>query len=242
MGIRFIQLSFLFLLTVSYGRAQSDTIPPTTPNNLPSIFGDKKLIFGINTQFAVEGLFDQQLTTPLEVMVRKVTKENQAIRIRLMGISSNRSQVQGDTTKSIQFATLGIAIGKEWHRPIGKKFGWYFGFEAEFNKSWDNSIETKPRNSPLSGVLVTQKQIIDRSTLFLNGLGIVGFSFRINPKIVLTSEIKQGIYFSNFQTLGRTYYKAIEEEDFHPTPAIGEFSIQGFKFNIQPYAGIHINF
>lgn len=241
MGIRSILLFSLFFLTLSYVEAQSDSIPPTASNIPPPIFGNKKFVFGINTQFAIEGLFDQQLTTPLEVTVRKLIKNNQVIRLRLMGISSNRSLIQGDTSKTTKSATLGIAIGKEWHRPIGKKFGWYFGFEAEFNKNWDNSIETKPIYN-LDGILRTNKQYYDRSKLFLNGLGIIGFSFRLNSYIILTTEIKQGLYYSNFQTLVNTYDKAIEEEDYLLTPTISKFSIEEFKLSIQPYTGIHINF
>lgn len=243
MGIRSIQFLLLFLLTLSYAGAQSDSIPPATPKNPPPIFGDKNIVFGINTQFAVEGLFDQQLTTPLEVVMRLKGNRNSAWRIRALGIFNSKNSEQGGFPKEEILSEIGLAVGKEWHKYLSKKWGWYNGFELGFSKKDSIINSVLPSYIDSNGWLISVNRSESNEVFKIKPQVFLGVGFNLNKRISLSTEIGFGAVISSENDKRIDYYTANTGEDtFSQGSAISDFTIAKFNFNYFFFPKIILNF
>lgn len=134
---------FLFFMYISCvtGWAQVNTPQAKRTANDPlPMFGDKNLSLGLNTQFLFEGIFEGEISTPIEILVRKRVGKSGAIRLRTWGLvqTSNRTQPYGNTFERV--TDLGIAAGKEWHRAINHKWGYYMARYWGFDSSTTDRI------------------------------------------------------------------------------------------------------
>src|SRR5690606_13523267 len=103
---------------------------------------DKSYSIGINTQFALDGLLDQSIHTPLEVLLRRQVKKGQAFRARIKGMTWHTDRKEGDEGLETHLSQLALALGYEWHQPIGNRFGFYYGLELEKGFNQNKSIHS----------------------------------------------------------------------------------------------------
>lgn len=243
MGIRSIHLFSLFFLTLSYAGAQSDSIPPIASKIPPPIFGNKKFVFGINTQFAVEGLFDQQLTTPMEVVMRLKGNRNSAWRIRALGIFNSKNSQQGGFPKEVRLSEIGLAIGKEWHKTLSSRWGWYNGFELGFSKKDSIINSVLPSYIDSNGWLISVNRSESNEVFKIKPHVFLGVGFNLNKRFSLSTEIGFGAVISSENDKRIDYYTAnTGEETFSQGTAISDFTIMKFNFNYFFFPKIILNF
>ncbi len=196
---------------------------------------------GINSQIAWEGLFDQNISTPLELMFRKRAKRNQAYRARLAGMTWYSQSRQTDESMDSRETSLAVSLGYEWHERIGREFGFFYGVEFEkgisLNKSTLNRVTFDTPIGDLKSRLVTN--IRD------NGFGLlplVGITYHIYDNFYLTTEVKLHLRY-NLSTLNANWYETPNDNPGEYTlGSYSKLSENQLQLYFTPFANIFIHF
>jgi hypothetical protein len=90
---------------------------------------------GINTMFAFEKVFKDEKVGPLEFMIRKQVKSNQALRLRTF-IDVRRwrrsdDYLEGRNENLDNLSVFGLSFGKEWQVSLYRKWHGYYGMDLE---------------------------------------------------------------------------------------------------------------
>jgi hypothetical protein len=190
--MRAIFLMFCLLVSLPV-TSQVDSVAQVASRKPLPMFGENNLSLGLNTQFLFEGIFKGPISTPLEILVRKRVGKSGAIRLRTWGLAqtSNRTQPYGNTFE--RNTDLGIAAGKEWHRAINHKWGYYYGAELGigYRRYFQDSAMIPLDWSDGSTVLYNREVDSDEVTTTI--VGILGGNYSVNNRFSISAEVGFGI-------------------------------------------------
>lgn len=171
---------------------------------------------GINTQFAIDGLLDQSTFTPMEILWRKGTKNNQALRARLKGILANTDRNDEQERRKIHQSQLALALGYEWHRPLGNRFGYYYGMELEMGVNNNNVTSHFINNTSIGDFFVKRTDF--EKTRRIGVLPIAGFTYRPLSYLFVSFEMRLEIFFKETKSKSNSYEAPFENpNDFSST-------------------------
>ncbi len=229
--MRAILLMFCLLFSLPV-RSQVDSVAQDSPRKPLPMFGENNLSLGLNTQFLFDGIFKGQVSTPLEILVRKRVGKSGAIRLRTWGLvqTSNRTQPYGNTFE--RNTDLGIAAGKEWHRAINHKWGYYYGAElgVEFLYFRQDSSEAPFLTN--DGILLLVNREVNKNSTRISINGFLGAYHRLSKRIALSGEIGWGIAYTRLDWRDDIFFWLYNDPGFFY--AIGPYShylISTFKFH-----------
>nr|MBI1230379.1 hypothetical protein [Cytophagales bacterium] len=228
-------LIFMGLSIVSsFGQEQPRSERP------PDITGSSGYSVGINTQFMLDGLFDQNTITPLELMVRKRTKGGQAIRGRIRGMSRYNELKRLDEIVQTISVQLSVALGYEWGAAINNKFGYYYGLD--FESGWKNEKIIRDFVSPSSTwgeVLVETTNLSKPHTIGI--LPLIGFSYSPFSKLSISFETHFENVFIKEKMKSTSIFAPVGDPNNIMEGSWGGYTQKTSKFNFQPYSGIFVN-
>lgn len=227
------------LLFFSMGMAQErgDTHPTISED--PVILGRYQI--GINSQFAIDGLLEQNIRTPVEILVRRQTGTG-AVRVRISGISNHSRTEDPDILNIVAThqSTLGLALGYEWHRKLKRNWSWYYGLELEGSRIWDNSKAESLYQDQSTLEEYIREEITKRRTNSIGLLPFIGFKYRIIPRLYVSTEIKMLVYHKSLKNRRDTDYFRLDGS--FQSNSYGRQDIKNQSIIFQPYTGILINF
>lgn len=228
--MRFILPLFCLLASLA-ARAQVDSVAQSAPRKPLPMFGDKNLSLGLNTQFLFEGIFEGEISTPFEILVRKRVGKSGAIRLRTWGLvqTSNRTQPYGNTFERV--TDLGIAAGKEWHRAINHKWGYYYGAELGIGFQYNRQDSAAAPFLSNGITLLVNREVNENSTqVSLNG--VLGTNYMLSKRFTISGEIGLGIAYTRIDWRKDTFTWLLNDPEFFF--ALGPFShnlTSTFKFH-----------
>jgi len=228
------------LLTGFYGLAlgQHET---SKAEGRQAFLPDKAYSLGINSQFAIDGLLDPGTFTPIEFLLRRGLPGNRSLRLRARGWVENTNKIEGEENQKIQQSRIAIALGHEWHHPINKKFGYYFG--ADLEKGWDihNTTRNHSAYSETYGDLkVKRYDFITTQTLGL--IPFVGFAYSPMDYLSVSCEMRMELFYNSTKSTSDAYTsQVIDIDGFGDGHSFGGHDINAWFFDFQPYSGIFIN-
>ncbi|MFC4871991.1 hypothetical protein [Negadavirga shengliensis] len=193
---------------------------------------------GINTQFAIDGLLDQSTFTPVEILWRKGMKSNQAFRTRIKGMLANTDRNDEQERRKTHQSQLALALGYEWHRPLGNRFGYYYGMELEMGVQYQDSVRNYIDFE--IGEFHTKRKESTKTNHFII-LPFVGFTYQLSPKLYISSEFKLEINYHTIEKYSEFSYALFENPDDYVIGSYGKFDVHIFKLNMRPYTGVYIN-
>jgi len=227
-------------LTGFYGLALGQQETPAAAEKEPFFLPDKTYSLGINSQFAIDGLLDPGTFTPIEFLLRRGLPGDRSLRLRARGWVENTNKIEGEENLKIQQSRFAIALGHEWHHPINKKLGYYFG--ADLEKGWD--IHNTTRNysyysETYGSVKVRRYDFITTQSLGL--VPIVGFTYSPLPYLFVSYEMRIELFYNNTKSRKDGFSKSSANPDGSETHSIGGHDAKAWIFDFQPYSGIFIN-
>nr|MBI1230376.1 hypothetical protein [Cytophagales bacterium] len=228
-------LIFMGLSMVSsFGQEQPRSEGP------PDVTGSSGYSVGINTQFMLDGLFDQNTMTPLELMVRKRTKADQAMRARLGGMATHSNRINAEEQLESRQTNWNAAIGYEWHESLGKKFGFYYGVDVEaVIGNEKKTLRRKTFDTPIGDLNSVLNDKIREQTYSIKPL--VGVTYHLTRSLYASAELR--LKFAYRQNKRNNYW-------FHSTSDApsdffsGSYTIINnyqFDFSLMPLANIFIH-
>lgn len=249
---KIIQIVFILFFSSTAVSQPLDTTSKNkkNSNNIQFIANDTlhRWQIGLNTQFFTDGLYDDandifnSSLTPIEILVRRQTTLNQAIRLRVFGMNDKFKRDEGSTKIETNKSIFGLALGYEWQMLLGKRWKVYYGLEVEGKRLWDNSKEERDVYYPSSNDTGRIREIRTRKTNRIAVLPLLGLNFYITPRLTISTELKIGVNHEKFNSLLEDFRTSPPDKSIF-TPAGGnEFSITNTNIYFQPYTGIHINF
>ncbi len=202
---------------------------------------------GINTQFFTGGLyddangiFDSQLT-PIEFMLRKQTSLNQALRLRVFGMTDNFRREEGSTIIETSKSILGIAVGYEWQMLLGKRWKLYYGVEVQGKRMWDNSTEfDKNLYRASTGETFKRTVFRNRTTDRISLHPLIGIKFHITPRFFVSTEMKMAGFYEKFRSANYPTLTRLDGSLLH-RGSTTSFTIENKGILFQPYTGIFLN-
>jgi len=144
---------------------------------------------GFNTTFILQGIL-QSGQTPFSLMFKKYTAENKAIRIGA-DVFFNLDDTNANSGSTYYFnnsaASVYLAIGKEFQKPIDKRWTWYFGgdvvpFYTMANQDY-YALGTLNSESENNSVGVGLRPFL-------------GIRFNLNPRLYLSAEANLGLQYA----------------------------------------------
>ncbi len=194
---------------------------------------------GINSQFAIDGFLDQSSFSPLEILLRKGTKNNQAFRARIKGMLWNNQRNEIEENLKTHRSQISLALGHEWHRPIGNRFGYYYGGEVEFGVNNHNVTRNFIHNTSMGNLFV---KIMDfEKTRRIAVLPIIGFTYSPLSGLFVSLEMRPEIFYEKLKFTSDSLVAPIETPNDSMPGSWGRHNITNWNLNFQPYSGIFIN-
>ncbi|WP_163377596.1 hypothetical protein [Cyclobacterium sp. SYSU L10401] len=200
----------------------------------------KDYSLGINSQFAMDGLLDPETFTPIEFLLRRGLPGDRSLRLRARGWVENTNKIEGEENRKIQQSRFAIALGHEWHHPINKKLGYYFG--ADLEKGWD--IHNTSRNYMWGSTTYGLSEVRRYDFTTIQSLGLlpfVGFFYSPLPYLILSYEMRVELNYLNTKSRSDTFIKSSANPDGSESHSIGGHDAKTWVFDFQPYSGIFIN-
>jgi len=205
------------------------------------VTGSSGYSVGINTQFMLDGLFDQNTMTPLELMVRKRRKADQAMRARLGGMATHSNRINADEELESRQTNWNAALGYEWHESLGKKFGFYYGVDGEAAFGNLNTVFKSRYFNTAFGYLATmQKLDFTESSYSINP--VIGGTYQLSRRLYASAELRFKILFKQDK---RNFITKQSAPGYPPDFFVDSYSsIQNFQFDLSfiPLANIFIHF
>lgn len=207
----------------------------------PVFLPDKAYSLGINSQLAIDGFLDPGTLAPIEFLLRRGLPGDRSLRLRTSGWVENTNKIEGEENLKIQQSRFAIALGHEWHHPINKKLGYYFG--ADLEKGWDiHNTTTKSYNYTESFGYFTTRRYDFITTKSLGLLPFAGFTYSPLPDLFVSYEMRFAITHKNVVYTQDSFHKQISDPNrLGEAHTIGGYKLNGWSFDFQPYSGIFIN-
>jgi hypothetical protein len=205
-------LSITILLNLNFALAQEED---------PQIY---KRDVGFNTTFIVQGIL-QSDQTPFSLMFKKYVAENKAIRIGLAAFFNldNTHAFSGSTSYyNTSVGSLYLTIGKEYQKPIDKRWTWYFGGDSVPFFSFNN------QDLYQSGNLYSESE---SSSVGVSLRPFLGIRFNLNPRLYLSAEANVGLTYAYTKNMVQ-YVDTIE-------PFVDRVS-NNFSFTTNPASGLFL--
>lgn len=233
-----IILPFLLIFLFCSVKAQDKVVQNITYENF--IVNDTiyRYQVGINSHFALEGLFNDSLRKPVELMIRRQVSLSQAVRFRILGITENFKWEDSDDARETHKSTFGIALGYEWQNLLSKRWKFYYGSELLGKLSWENSVDELDVFDENTNEVVDLRRVRKRKTEQIALLPFTGIRFQITPFLFLSTEIKIEAYHEKFRSRRDSYWTRSDGSVAKP---FSEFSIKNSNIHFQPYTGIYLN-
>lgn len=201
-----------------------------------------KYQMGINTQFVIDGVLNQSLRTPIEILIRRQDDDDRALRVRVSGIFQDSRRYELEYLNKTSQTNLGLAIGYEWQKGISKRWNWYYGFEVEGRRLWHDEMEEYDVVNQYTDENFHVIGINEEQTSRLSLLPLIGFKFQITSRLFVNTEFKLEAFTEQQDTRSGYDVKSINgPQQYHET-SFEELSIKGKHINFQPFTGIFINF
>jgi hypothetical protein len=194
---------------------------------------------GINSQFAIDGFLDQSSFSPLEILLRKGTKNNQAFRARIKGMLWNNQRNEIEEKLKTHRSQISLALGHEWHRPLGNRFGYYYGGEVEMGVNNNNITRNFINNTSIGDFFVKRTDF--EKTRRIGVLPIAGFTYRPLSCLFVSFEMRLEIFSKETKSKSNSYEAPIENPNDFSSTGYGRADIKSWNFSFQPYSGIFIN-
>ena len=206
----------------------------------PEVTGSSGYSIGVNTQFMLDGLFDQNTMTPLELMVRKRTKAGQALRGRIGGMATHSNNINADEELESRQINWNGAIGYEWHEGLGKKFGFYYGFDVEAVLGNEKKIlKRKTFDTPIGDLNSILKDNIRSQTYSIKPL--VGGTYQLTKSLYASAEVRLQFSYRQDKRNNNWFHSTSDApSDFFS----GSYTIINnyqFEFSLMPFANIFIH-
>lgn len=248
--MKFILISlFIFPL---FSQAQENKV---SENDTISVHPVKSLQLGFNSHFAIEKVFNGENNAPLEFVLRKQLKSNQAIRIR--PIIDLKRMIRSDfhsfgKSQDLDYLTLfGLGLGKEWQVALAKRWFGYYGAEFEGVIRLVHKTQEFLSPRPPDKASYFEKNSELRNSVSLSALPFMGLGFKISEKLFVTTEFRLNVSYQMDKTSREKAFKLIREDggdfdftnDYGPsTPLEPELKVREFAFVFRPYTGIFLNY
>ncbi len=252
------KLTFLLLVVLLPGGAFSQSPNDNTPDKKTgwhNISYDQFVAndtlhrwqVGLNTQFFTNGLYDDandifdSSLTPIEILVRRQTTLNQAIRLRVFGMNEKFKRDDGSTKIETNKSIFGLALGYEWQMLLGKRWKLYYGFEIEGKRLWDNTVALdKSLYQASTGETFKRTVFRDRTTNRISLLPLAGIRFHITPRFFVSTEMKMEVFYEKFRSANYPTLTRLDGSLLH-RGSTNSFIIENKGINFQPYTGIYLN-
>lgn len=183
---------------------------------------------GFNTTFILQGIF-QPNQTPFSLMFKKYTSENQAIRFGIdafFNLNNSDANTGSSSYSNSSSASLSFAVGKEFQKPIEKRWTWYYGGDLVPFYSFNN------QDFFSSGELYSESE---NNSVGISVRPFLGIRFNINPRLYLSAEANVGLqyaYGKNYLKFGDNNVPNIDTKNnnisFSLNPASGLFLFYRF--------------
>jgi penicillin-binding protein-related factor A (putative recombinase) len=246
--MKIIYIPFLVCLFPLISSAQNKEL---TEKDSISIHPVKSIQLGFNSQFAFEKVFSGENNAPLEFILRKQLKSNQAIRIRTIIDLKRMSRVEFENKNSENLTVFGLGLGKEWQVRFSKQWYGFYGIEFEsVIKLAHKTQEFITPNPPDSNTYLERNSEMSNSIKF-SVLPFMGLAFKISERLFAMTEFRLITSYQRSNTSRDVAYKLIREvgaefdfsNDFSPsTPLEPELTVREFAFEFRPYTGIFLNY
>lgn len=203
-----------------------------------------KYQLGINTRFALEGLFNDSIRTPVELLIRKQVSPYGAIRLRLMGMTQNykKDVPLAPRLKETHITSIGLALGYEWQNLIARRWKWYYGAEVQGKLRWDNALEESEYYNANVDEVYDHRRVYKKRTNQVALLPFAGIRFHITPYLFVSTEMKIEAFFEQYKS--RTDDSFTRKDGTQPNFGGGfsEFVIENNDISFRPYTGIFLNY
>ena len=233
----FLLIPFLFMSFSVFAQENSDGQAIKS-----KVFAKGTQTLGINAILNPNFFFDKPETLPLEILYRKFTKDDQAIRFRVEGRYEKSINENLPLFEEKWNCSLGVGVGYEWHQKISRQWSWFYGGEVAMTYFWNDEDSTIP--SVVFDTLVLrnsqgENRIVDNSVR-----GLLGFIYSLSSKLLFSVQQGLNISHSSYESyLAREVVPLdlVSEKEFFTTNAGGVFSHTkisfttkiGFQFKIQ---------
>lgn len=179
---------------------------------------------GFNTTFILQGIL-QSGQTPFSLMFKKYTAENRAIRIGadvFFNLDNTDAYVGSTYYFNTSAASLYLTIGKEFQKPIDKRWTWYYGGDVvpffamnnqDYYQGGNLSSETESNSA---GVSLRP---------------FLGIRFNLNPRLYLSAEANLGLQYA--------YRKNYIQYTGNAEPAVDN-SNNNISFTMNPASGLFL--
>lgn len=205
-------LSVILLLNLSFVFAQEE-VPRTFQKDI-----------GFNTTFILQGIL-QSDQTPFSLMLKKYVAEDKAIRIGI-DFSFNLDDTNGYPGSAAYFntsaGTLSLAIGKEYQKPIDKRWVWFFGGDSVPFFTFNNQDYYQ------NGDLNSESE---SSSVGVSLRPFLGIRFNLNSRLYLSAEANVGLQYA-YQKNMVQYADTVE-------PYVDSQS-NNFSFTMNPASGLFL--
>lgn len=203
--------SVILLLNLNFVFAQEE-VPQTYHKDI-----------GFNTTFILQGVL-QSDQTPFSLMFKKYVAENKAIRIGV-DLYLNVDDTNGYGSSSYFSTSVGsfaIAIGKEYQKPIDKRWTWYFGGDSVPFYTFNNQDYYQ------SGDLNSESE---SSSVGVSLRPFLGIRFNLNSRLYLSAEANVGLQYA---------YKKNMLQYVDSTDPIVDSQTNNFSFTTNPASGLFL--
>lgn len=239
----YLLLTFLFSF-YSEGISQNEGFEEAEKS--PASFIEKdplsKFQIGLNSQFIIDGMLDQSIRTPIEILFRRQDSHARSFRMRFSGIFQNSRRYELEYFNKTYESTLGLAIGYEWQQRISNRWNWYYGLEVEGRKFWLDELEEYDVVNQYTDETFHVIGINDQKTSRLSVLPLIGFKFRISSRLFVSSEFKLEAFTEKQDSRSGYDVKSVNASQQYHETSFEDFSTKGKNIHFQPYTGIFLNF
>lgn len=248
----------VILLYLALGFFQS-LYAQTDSTEMSAVHPPKSYRLGLNTQFGLDAAFSESNSGPLELMLRRQNGAKSAWRARvLIDIYTWEQQDFVETPPFVDINNRigwGLALGKEWHIPLRKKWYGYFGLDIEGRRE---TVRTHDDNYYIDDIedaeYVSVRRDMEVTQSFRAGiLPFLGAAFKISERLSLSTEVRLNVSHSWASTKKsyavRPFRVAGKDELLDPLPpfppgtSVGtDIYVREFAFLFRPYTGVFINY
>lgn len=179
---------------------------------------------GFNTIFILQGIF-QSGNAPFSLMYKKYTSENHAIRFGadvFFNLDDNDANSSPSYYSNSSAASVAFVIGKEFQKPIEKRWTWYYGGDLVPFFSFNNQDYFQ------NGSLYSESEY---SSIGLNVRPFLGIRFNINPQLYLSAEANIALRYA------RTRNYQIYTNNDQPERGINGNNL---SFSLNPASGLFL--
>lgn len=232
----FLLIPFLFMSFSVFAQENSDGQAIKS-----KVFAKGTQTLGINAILNPNFFFDKPETLPLEILYRKFTKDDQAIRFRVEGRYEKSINENLPFFEEVTNSKLGVGLGYEWHHTLHHRFSWFYGGEAGFTHHWLDEDLARP--TTFQGIQMIDFNFSKQRLSEFVIQCFFGTIYELNKRFFLYLQHQVSFNFQNYNSSDSGDLDPIDlsNDDIVGSSGFGNISIKNYGAIVQTKFGIIIN-